>query len=64
MTLAIRLPPQIEQRPQARASKTRRSKALYVREAIVRYVEDLEDERLARATREPRPPLDAGRAEA
>jgi RHH-type transcriptional regulator, rel operon repressor / antitoxin RelB len=47
MTLAVRLPPEIEQRLQSLAAKTGRSKASYAREAIVRYLEDLEDEQLA-----------------
>jgi RHH-type transcriptional regulator, rel operon repressor / antitoxin RelB len=47
MTLAVRLPPEIEQRLQSLAAKTGRSKASYAREAIVRYLEDLEDEELA-----------------
>jgi RHH-type rel operon transcriptional repressor/antitoxin RelB len=47
MTLAIRLPPDIEQRLEALAEKTGRTKTYYAREAIVRYLEDLEDEALA-----------------
>ncbi len=48
MTLAVRLPPEIDQRLQSLAAKTGRSKASYAREAIVRYLEDLEDEQIAR----------------
>lgn len=47
MTLAVRLPPEVEQRLQSLAARTGRSKASYAREAIVRYLEDLEDEQVA-----------------
>ena len=47
MTLAVRLPPEVEQRLSSLAERTGRSKASYAREAIVRYLEDLEDEQLA-----------------
>jgi RHH-type transcriptional regulator, rel operon repressor / antitoxin RelB len=47
MPLAVRLPPEIEQRLRSLAARTGRSKASYAREAIVRYLEDLEDEQLA-----------------
>jgi RHH-type transcriptional regulator, rel operon repressor / antitoxin RelB len=46
MTLAIRLPPEVEQRLQSLAERTGRSKASFAREAIVRYLEDLDDEEL------------------
>jgi RHH-type rel operon transcriptional repressor/antitoxin RelB len=45
--LAIRLPPDIEKRLAALAQKTGRTKSFYVREAILRHVEDLEDYHLA-----------------
>jgi RHH-type transcriptional regulator, rel operon repressor / antitoxin RelB len=45
--LAIRLPPEIEKRLAAIARKTGRTKSFYVREAILRHVEDLEDYHLA-----------------
>ena len=48
MTLAVRLPPEIDQRLRSLAERTGRSKASYAREAIARYLEDLEDEQLAR----------------
>ena len=47
MTLAVRLPPEIDQRLQSLAKRSGRSKASYAREAIIRYLEDLEDEQLA-----------------
>jgi RHH-type rel operon transcriptional repressor/antitoxin RelB len=46
--LALRLPPEIEQRLAALARKTGRSKSYYAREAILRHIEDLEDYYLAR----------------
>jgi RHH-type transcriptional regulator, rel operon repressor / antitoxin RelB len=46
--LALRLPPEIEQRLDALAKKTGRSKSYYAREAIVRQIEDIEDTYLAR----------------
>jgi RHH-type transcriptional regulator, rel operon repressor / antitoxin RelB len=46
--LAVRLPPEIEQRLDALAKKTGRSKSYYVREAILRQIEDIEDYYVAR----------------
>ena len=46
--LAVRLPPEIEQRLDALAKKTGRSKSFYVREAILRQIEDIEDYYVAR----------------
>ena len=46
--LALRLPPEIEQRLDALARKTGRSKSYYAREAILRQIEDIEDDYLAR----------------
>jgi RHH-type rel operon transcriptional repressor/antitoxin RelB len=46
--LALRLPPEIEQRLDALAKKTGRSKSWHAREAILRHIEDIEDEYLAR----------------
>jgi RHH-type rel operon transcriptional repressor/antitoxin RelB len=46
--LALRLPPEIEQRLDALAKKTGRSKSYYAREAILRHIEDIEDTYLAR----------------
>ncbi len=46
--LALRLPPEIEQRLDALAKKTGRSKSYYAREAILRQIEDMEDYYLAR----------------
>lgn len=45
--LAIRLPPDLEKRLTALAEKTGRTKTFYVREALSRYLEDLEDMYLA-----------------
>jgi RHH-type rel operon transcriptional repressor/antitoxin RelB len=45
--VAIRLPPEIENRLDALAKATGRSKAYYVREAIIEYLGDLEDLYLA-----------------
>ena len=41
--LAIRLPAEIENRLTALAQETGRTKTFYVREAILNYLEDLED---------------------
>jgi RHH-type transcriptional regulator, rel operon repressor / antitoxin RelB len=46
--LALRLPPEIEDRLTALAKKTGRTKSFYAREAILRQLEDLEDYYLAR----------------
>jgi RHH-type transcriptional regulator, rel operon repressor / antitoxin RelB len=46
--LALRLPAEIEQRLDALAKKTGRSKSYYAREAILRQIEDIEDYYLAR----------------
>ncbi len=46
--LALRLPPKIEQRLDALARKTGRSKSYYAREAILRQIEDIEDDYMAR----------------
>jgi RHH-type rel operon transcriptional repressor/antitoxin RelB len=45
--LALRLPPDIEERLEALAKKTGRTKSFYAREAILRHIEDLEDYHLA-----------------
>ena len=41
--LAIRLPEAIERRLEKLAKRTGRTKTFYAREAILRYLEDLED---------------------
>jgi RHH-type transcriptional regulator, rel operon repressor / antitoxin RelB len=41
--LAIRLPPEIEAELTALAKRTGRTKTFYAREAILNYLEDLED---------------------
>jgi RHH-type transcriptional regulator, rel operon repressor / antitoxin RelB len=45
--LALRLPPDIEERLDDLAKKTGRSKSFYAREAILSYLEDIEDTYLA-----------------
>ena len=45
--LAIRLPEDIETRLEKLAKETGRSKTYYAREAILEYIEDLEDHYLA-----------------
>lgn len=45
--LAIRLPEEIEERLEALAKRTGRNKAFYVREAVLAYLEDIEDLYLA-----------------
>lgn len=47
--LAIRLPESIEQRLNTLASQTGRSKTALAREAILEYIDDLEDYHLAEA---------------
>jgi RHH-type transcriptional regulator, rel operon repressor / antitoxin RelB len=46
--LALRLPAEIEERLDALARKTGRSKSYYAREATLRQLEDIEDYYLAR----------------
>ncbi|AHK78802.1 CopG family transcriptional regulator [Ectothiorhodospira haloalkaliphila] len=41
--LAVRLPPEIEQRLEALAKATGRTKSYYAREAILEHLDDLED---------------------
>ena len=45
--LAVRLPVDIEKRLEALAKATGRTKTFYVREAILEYIDDLEDVFLA-----------------
>jgi RHH-type rel operon transcriptional repressor/antitoxin RelB len=47
--LAIRLPDEIEQRLSALAIETGRTKTALAREAILEYIDDLEDYHLAEA---------------
>ena len=46
--LALRLPPDIEKRLDDLAKKTGRTKSFYAREAILRQIEDIEDDFIAR----------------
>lgn len=45
--IAVRLPSRIEKRLEKLARKTGRTKTFYVREAILQYLDDLEDYHLA-----------------
>ncbi|HEX7501112.1 MAG TPA: DUF6290 family protein [Polyangia bacterium] len=45
--LAIRLPPEVEERLASLAKSTGRTKTFYAREAIIEHLEDLEDIYLA-----------------
>ena len=45
--LALRLPPEMEERLEALAQKTGRTKSYYAREAILEKIEDMEDYYLA-----------------
>lgn len=47
MSIAIRLPEELETRLNNLAKKTHRSKSFYVREALEQYLEDIEDYNLA-----------------
>lgn len=47
MPTSVRLPPEIEKRLKALATKTGRSRAFYIREMIVNGLEDAEDYYLA-----------------
>lgn len=47
MMLALRLPPEIEDRLEALAKQTGRSKSFYARQAILEHLDDLEDIYLA-----------------
>ena len=46
--LALRLPPEIEQRLNALTQENRSQQSYYAREAILRHIEDIEDYYLAR----------------
>jgi RHH-type rel operon transcriptional repressor/antitoxin RelB len=43
MTIAIRLPEEMESKLSALAKRTKRSKSFYVREAVESYLEDVDD---------------------
>ena len=47
--LALRLPPEIEQRPEDLAQKTGRTKSYYAKKAITEFLQDEEDYLLALA---------------
>ena len=50
--ISLRLPPEIEERLEALAKATGRSKSFYVREALLEHLEEMEDAYLAAATLE------------
>jgi len=50
--LSVRLPEELEQRLEALAKATGRSKTYYVREALIQKIEDMEDLYLAEAVLE------------
>lgn len=47
MTVAVRLPEEIEARLDSLAEETGRSKSYYIREALLQYLEDMEDAYIA-----------------
>lgn len=47
MAISVRLPKQIDQRLNALAAKTGRTTAFYIREMILRHIDDVEDYYLA-----------------
>ena len=47
MPTSVRLPEEVERRLEALAAETGRTKAFYIREAILEYLEDMEDVFLA-----------------
>lgn len=52
MAIALRLPPSLDKRLAALSKKTHRSKSYFAREALERYIDDLEDTYLALAVLE------------
>ncbi len=50
--IALRLPPEVEERLEALAKATGRSKSFYVREALLEHLDDMEDAYLAAANLE------------
>lgn len=60
MTFSIRLPQKIEERLERLSTKTGRTKAFYVKEAILEHLSDIEDVYLAEKRLED---IRAGRAE-
>lgn len=51
--LALRLPPEIEDRLDLLARKTGRTKSYYAREAILAHLDDLEDAYIAKSRLKP-----------
>lgn len=52
MAIALKVSPELDKRLTALAKKTHRSKSFYAREALARYIEDLEDFYLASAVKD------------
>lgn len=52
MPTSVRLPVELEERLNALAAETGRSKAYYIREAVTEFIDDLEDVYLAERTLE------------
>lgn len=52
MSIAIRLSDELDKRLTKLANKTHRSKSYYAREAIARYIEELEDYYLAKSVQD------------
>lgn len=50
--IALRLPPEVEERLEALSKATGRSKSFYVREALLEHLEDMEDAYLGAAVLE------------
>lgn len=48
MAIALKISPELDKRLTALAKQTHRSKSYYAREALERYIEDLEDYYLAK----------------
>jgi RHH-type rel operon transcriptional repressor/antitoxin RelB len=51
MAIALKVSPELDKRLEELANKTHRSKSYYAREALERYIDDLEDYYLADAIR-------------
>jgi RHH-type transcriptional regulator, rel operon repressor / antitoxin RelB len=52
MAIALKISPKLDKRLTDLAKRTHRSKSYYVREALERYIEELEDYYLAMAVKE------------
>lgn len=52
MPITVRLPEELERRVEVLASETGRKKSYYIKEALVKYLDDMEDVYLAERTLE------------